>query len=506
VESVTFVATLDTGHCANHPSREALVRCRTCDTWLCERCAGRTRWGVFCSGRCRARHWIRSVGAGLLRVLTEPLDPQWTITVTAALGALLLGGVGILVGELLEVSGHHPRHPQHAESTPRATARLVTDGDGWAVQVEGPADSRVLLREASGHVHEVTLDGTGRARRPAGSGGSTVWTFNADLPPAPTATAAPHPAVAPSPTPTPPTATPTPARPSFEDGRAVSTSAAPTALATRPTAKAVARVRPAVTAAGPSPPVLHLVPDAGPRIAITFDGGASGNRTAELLDVLQALDVEATLFLTGAFVRAHPALVRRAVLEGHEVGNHTDSHPHLTSYASDGRHRTLPGITREHLVRELRSTETHFRRATGRPMAPLWRAPYGEENPTLRRWAFAAGYLHVRWSSLGGRSLDTMDWVEDEHSPYFRDSRSIMDRLLSFPQLAGGITLMHLATDREEPPWTHLPEFVAALRARSIEPVRVTTLLAGSPTWRGWLAGAARNHSAAGPDEPRTAR
>jgi peptidoglycan/xylan/chitin deacetylase (PgdA/CDA1 family) len=127
-------------------------------------------------------------------------------------------------------------------------------------------------------------------------------------------------------------------------------------------------------------------------------------------------------------------------------------------------------------------------------MAPLWRAPYGEENAALRAWAFELGYLHVRWSSLEGASLDSLDWVEDEHSSLYRDSRRMMQRLLRFPRLEGGIVLMHLATHRAEPPWGALPDFVAELRRRGLEPVRVSELLQSSPTWRSWLDRAAENH------------
>jgi peptidoglycan/xylan/chitin deacetylase (PgdA/CDA1 family) len=240
--------------------------------------------------------------------------------------------------------------------------------------------------------------------------------------------------------------------------------------------------------------VLHLVTDAGPRIAITFDGNASSNGTTELLELLQRLDLRITLFVTGRFVERYPTLVRQAVLAGHEVGSHTYSHPHLTSYADNRRHRTLPGVTRAMLHDQLRQTEIAFRKATGRAMAPLWRAPFGEENPELRRWALELGYLHVRWSSLEGASLDSLDWIADEHSRLYRDSRRMVDRLLAFPRLEGGIVLMHLATEREEPPWSDLPRFVAELRRRDVRPVKVSELLGASDTWRPWFEGAQRRH------------
>jgi peptidoglycan/xylan/chitin deacetylase (PgdA/CDA1 family) len=249
-----------------------------------------------------------------------------------------------------------------------------------------------------------------------------------------------------------------------------------------------------------APPVLHLVTDCGPRIAITFDGADSSAGTADLLDVLHTIDLRGTLFVTGEFIDANPGLVRHALLAGHEFGNHTYSHEHLTSYASNGRHELLPHVTRAWLHDELQRTEQAFFRATGRTMAPLWRAPFGEENALLRGWAMELGYLHVRWSSLEGASLDSLDWVSDEHSALYREPERMVDRLLRFPRLEGGIVLMHLSSERPEPPWNELPRFLANLRSRGLEPVTVSDLLADSDTWRPWLERATRRHEAVHPD------
>ena len=364
--------------------------------------------------------------------------------------------------------------------------------------VEGDPGRHAIVVDASGRSQTVTFNSEGKTRL-TGIHISPPPQIMRPTPPAITVQPITRPKIQTTPkttqTPVSPTVIPTATATPFPAATRIpnpTSQAQSSKLTPIPTPAITPRARP--TTPPGAPPILHLVIDSGPSIAITFDGGASSNRTAELLDLLEDLNLKATLFLTGQFIEKHPTLVRRAVLAGHEVGNHTFSHPHLTSWEQDRRHRTLPGITKAFLLAELERSELAFQKATGRPMAPLWRAPYGEENPTLRAWALDAGYLHVRWSSLEGRSLDSLDWVEDEHSGLYRDSKRIMDTLLAFPRLEGGIVLMHLASDRDEAPWTHLPEFVKELRKRGIEPTRITELLQQSRIWRRWLNRAEERH------------
>lgn len=66
-------------------------------------------------------------------------------------------------------------------------------------------------------------------------------------------------------------------------------------------------------------------------IALTFDDGPSASVTPRVLDILKKQDVKATFFVTGQSAKANPELIRREISEGHEIGNHTLSHPKLTS-------------------------------------------------------------------------------------------------------------------------------------------------------------------------------
>jgi peptidoglycan/xylan/chitin deacetylase (PgdA/CDA1 family) len=207
----------------------------------------------------------------------------------------------------------------------------------------------------------------------------------------------------------------------------------------------------------PDPALLRLTPPDITRgstdsmkISITFDGGSNATETAMILNTLKSKGIKTTIFLAGSFIKKYPALVRRMVRDGHEIGNHTMSHPHLTTYDKDRRHRTLKGFTKSALREELDSAAELFMSATGHKMAPLWRAPYGEVNSELRRWAFNIGYIHIGWTTDRERkeSLDTLDWVSDEGSKLYLTSREIRDRILNFGKgskdgLSGGIVLMN---------------------------------------------------------------
>ena len=212
--------------------------------------------------------------------------------------------------------------------------------------------------------------------------------------------------------------------------------------------------RPAPARGLVTPPNITRGDRHGTRLSVTFDAGFGARQAIEILDILKKRKIKTTIFLTGNFIRRYPEITRRIVADGHEVGNHTTTHPHLTELEINGTQRTRPHVTREFLLQELETAEKRFFETTGRHMAPLWRAPYGEVNRTLRAWAFSAGYIHVGWTydARRRRSLDSLDWVTDKGSRLYHGPREIERKILDFDGkgggLGGGIVLMHLDTDR----------------------------------------------------------
>jgi peptidoglycan-N-acetylglucosamine deacetylase len=130
----------------------------------------------------------------------------------------------------------------------------------------------------------------------------------------------------------------------------------------------------------------------GSYIALTFDDGPNSTLTPKLLDLLAARHIKATFFVIGQNVAEHPEIVERAAREGHEIGNHTWSHPNLAKMSDEAARR------------ELRRTDDAIKNTTGiRPT--LMRPPYGSITPRQKRWFHEEfGYEIILWD------VDPLDW------------------------------------------------------------------------------------------------
>jgi peptidoglycan/xylan/chitin deacetylase (PgdA/CDA1 family) len=257
---------------------------------------------------------------------------------------------------------------------------------------------------------------------------------------------------------------PTPA-PNWPNG-AGATSAHPVRMAAAP---------PLAPLRGPAAPDLTRGPGDRPEVLVSFDAGSSDRGAVAILDALSRRGIRTTIFLTGEFIRRYPDIVRRVAADGHEVGNHTDTHPHLTTYASDGRQVTRLGVDRALLAGELARTARLYRDATGRAMAPLWRAPFGEHNAEIRSWAAGQGYWHVGWT--GGRTgLDGLDWITDPRSRSYQPAERLLARLVHHAE-NGGIVLLHLGSDREEPVASRIGVLLDGLSGRGFRFARASEFL-----------------------------
>src|SRR5438128_7174030 len=111
----------------------------------------------------------------------------------------------------------------------------------------------------------------------------------------------------------------------------------------------------------------------GPYIAMTFDDGPSATLTPKLLDLLAAHHIKATFFVIGENVAEHPEIVARAAREGHEIANHSWSHPNFAKMSLEG------------VRSQLQRTDDAIKSATGK-RPTLFRPPYGSITAREKRW------------------------------------------------------------------------------------------------------------------------
>jgi peptidoglycan/xylan/chitin deacetylase (PgdA/CDA1 family) len=130
----------------------------------------------------------------------------------------------------------------------------------------------------------------------------------------------------------------------------------------------------------------------GPYIAMTFDDGPSATLTPKLLDLLAAHHIKATFFVIGENVAEHPEIVARAAREGHEIANHSWSHPNFGKMSD------------ESVRRQIQQTDDAIKSATGK-RPTLLRPPYGSITGREKRWIHDEfGYDIILWD------VDPYDW------------------------------------------------------------------------------------------------
>jgi peptidoglycan-N-acetylglucosamine deacetylase len=147
-----------------------------------------------------------------------------------------------------------------------------------------------------------------------------------------------------------------------------------------------------------------------PVVALTFDAGSDVGHTQVILDTLAATGVTASFGITGAWARAHPALVARIALAGHQLLNHSDDHPSFTGLSTGS-----PPLGREARLAQLQRAEEAIRAAAGVGAVPWFRPPYGDVDQSVAADVWRAGFRFVvLWTvdSLGWRAAPAEEIVE----------------------------------------------------------------------------------------------
>ena len=225
-----------------------------------------------------------------------------------------------------------------------------------------------------------------------------------------------------------------------------------------------------------SKPVVQ-VPTKNKWLAITFDAGSTNRGTRQILEILRDKKIRCTMFITGQFLKHFPDDVLQMRDDGHEIGNHTFNHPHLTTYARNHLQKNGEQVNRDFVIGQLLKVDSMYFQLSGRHLAPFWRAPFGEYNQQILNWAAEAGFKHIGWSA----KCDALDWTVDSTQTLYRSAQEILQHFLNLEAkagLAGKIILMHLGTDRTTDfPFRILPALIDSLRNRGYRFVTVSELL-----------------------------
>lgn len=184
------------------------------------------------------------------------------------------------------------------------------------------------------------------------------------------------------------------------------------------------------------------------RIALTIDAAWDDDKTPFILETLAKYNIKATFFLCGFWVEAYPEQVKAIAEAGHEIGNHSMTHPHMTK------------ISEEAMRGEITQLDDMIEELTGK-RPTVFRAPYGEYDDKVILTVRSMGIEPIQWD------IDTIDWKPE------RSSQTILDTVLNKLH-DGAIILCHNNGYKIE---EYLPTLIETALARGYSFVTVDELL-----------------------------
>lgn len=127
------------------------------------------------------------------------------------------------------------------------------------------------------------------------------------------------------------------------------------------------------------------------KVALTMNCAWNADDIDSILETLKNNDVHITFFIVGDWADKYPEAVKKIHEAGHEIGSHSNTHPHVNNLSSEKN------------LEEIQLSVNKLERITGNKTT-LYRAPYGEYNDTVIKTAQENGYFTIQWN------LDTLDY------------------------------------------------------------------------------------------------
>lgn len=189
-----------------------------------------------------------------------------------------------------------------------------------------------------------------------------------------------------------------------------------------------------------------------PLVALTFDDGPTPKALAQLLPVLRQYGVRATFFVIGAELERHAALGAALVADGHELGNHTYTHPRMVFKSQ------------AFIASEIERSDALIR-AAGHTGQIDFRPPYGMKGLGLPYFLERTGRRTIMWN------------IEPDSDSEIASSSSAIAAHVIERATPGSIILLHVMYERRRPSLEAVPAIIEGLHAKGFEFVTVSELI-----------------------------
>jgi cellulose synthase/poly-beta-1,6-N-acetylglucosamine synthase-like glycosyltransferase/peptidoglycan/xylan/chitin deacetylase (PgdA/CDA1 family)/spore germination protein YaaH len=204
------------------------------------------------------------------------------------------------------------------------------------------------------------------------------------------------------------------------------------------------------------------------QVALSFDDGPDAKWTPLILDILKKYHATGTFFMIGEEAQNNVGVMRRVYNEGHEIGNHTFTHPDISE------------ISVASADLELNLTERLFAAELG--VQPLYfRPPYSiDQEPDTNDQAAPAARIQDLGYLIVGNKIDTSDWDEHPRKSPQEITDSVFQQMHDMqtrPWMQGSIILLHDGGGDRSATVAALPVLIQALRDRGYQIVPVSQLM-----------------------------
>ena len=152
------------------------------------------------------------------------------------------------------------------------------------------------------------------------------------------------------------------------------------------------------------------------KIAISFDAAWGAEDFQKIMEILDKHQVKTTFFMTGDWVEANPDCVKMLVEKGHDLGNHSATHPDMTT------------LSKEKQKEQIMKVHDAVKALTGYEMF-LFRPPYGAYNNDVIRTCYELNYYPIQWS------VDSLDWMD-------YDAATIISNVCNHKALGNGAIIL----------------------------------------------------------------